>query len=900
MAAGSPNVASEPQPEPVAIAPNTSHSDWDPFVPCFNSRAHLFATRVLREGMPGELIPEDVARDALVTYFNQAAFDKAAFALYVDYRRSELSYDVWLADIGTHGLVWDTLFSQYPTLADELVELEGRLTKTWHLFTERLHSDFDELGQFFGLDRGATISALGLAMSDPHDGHQTVVQVDVNNGLRFIYKPRGLQIDQAWTTLLEATPTLDRIVSARTMTRDSYGYQSYIESNPQPAFNHETASAAGQFLAVAWLLNACDLHADNIVFSKNSIGLYDLETILTPVLSFVKSSENAWRENDVNATLFISTDVSGMSAQSQSSAMAALLRETVADTLFFQRNAKGDIRPRPKTRFKTDPRLVADPLFVNVMIASFEKTAIDRDVRSALEEFVTAIEDLPIRYVPRDTSEYYNTLLELNLPRFLRNPNLRSEYFAKRIETASRFDSTSQSPSLMRLVQDEFVQTARGDIPIFRVLAGGKVLGLSDGTGLPLFSVSGATHARDKLNLASASDVKEQATLIVASLGQTGLTQTPVKVQACKTPIDALVQRILQTASVVDGQRSRWFSVGSGIPPAGSHAMFGDLSGVKGSLGILRSLQAYLSASNIDPIVSGVVDFLDREAEFFHFEVAKVSGLPSRNIGLDGVAGDLLSAAHLFQLDPGRWKAMKPYCDALLNELLRAVPDVSNLDVMGGHAGVILALGQTARLVPELLPQCERVTTQSVAVLNASISSDRIAFNDIGFAHGWTGALAAASVAKDNDLRHHLGQRLTETFDQFGYWPDLRFEQAQPLNASWCNGSVGVWRAQVEETDLVDRPLPELPQGWVPECSHGLGVRFCCGGASLLDLLLEQAEYERAAQIEERMINFHLTPSKGFDPSFEPHTQNLYYGTAGLLYTSLRRREQSLPSLSLL
>lgn len=899
MVAGSRNAASVPQPKPVEIVPNTVHSERDPFVPCFSGRAHLFATRVLSEERPGDLIPEHVARKALIAYFNQAAFDKAAFALYVDYRRSELSYDAWLADIGTHEHIWDILFAQYKTLADELAELESRLAKTWRCFTRRLQSDHDALRQFFGFGLGATVSALDLSKSDPHDGHQTVVQIDMSDGVRFLYKPRGLEIDEAWTTLLDNTPTLDKIISARSMACVGYGYQSYIESDPQPVLDHESARASGQLLAVAWLLNSSDLHADNVVFSEGLIGLYDLETILTPVLSFVKSSESAWRENDVNATLFICTDVSGVSAQSQSSAVAALLRRAEEDALFFQVNAKGKVRPRPKAKFKTDPRLVADPSYVDAMVRSFRSTATNGGVRSALSEFVTAIEHLPIRFVPRDTAEYYNMLLELNLPRFLRDPGLRSAYFAERIETASRFDSSSLSPNLAQLVQDEFAQTARGDIPMFRVLAGGRALCLSDGTGLPLFALSGADNARDKLAFAGQSDVEEQTTLIAASLGQADLPWRPTKARTSKTTIDMLAQRILQTASVADGHRARWFSVGSGIPPAGSHAMFGELSGLKGSLGILRALQAYLSVNYGKPNVSSVQDFLDREAELFRFEVAAGNERASRIIGLEGVAGDLLCASHLFQLDPCRWRSIKPYCDALLNELLLAVPQASNLDVMGGHAGVILALGQVVRLAPELLKRCEEVTAQSATMLRKTIESDDAAFDDIGFAHGWAGAFAAASIAKDLELQQCLGRKLAEIYDQFGYWPDLRLEQPSPLNDSWCNGSVGVWRAQAVAADLVDCPLPDMPQSWTPESSDGLGARFCCGAAGLMDLFLDQAEFEQAAQVEKHIVSTYLTPSSGFDPSFEQQTQNLYYGTAGMLYTSLRRLDNELPSLSL-
>lgn len=893
------NAALVPQPKPVEVAPKPTHPGRDPFVPCFSSRAHLFANRVLSEGTLGNLIPEDVAQNALTAYFNQAAFDKAAFALYADYRRSDLSYDAWLADIGTHEHVWDKLFTQYKTLADELAELESRLAKTWRCFTLRLQSDHDALRQFFGFGLGATVSSLDLSKSDPHNGHQTVVQIEMSDGVRFLYKPRGLEIDEAWTSLLENTPTLDKIISARSMACVGYGYQSYIESDPQPVLNHEIARASGQLLAVAWLLNSSDLHADNVVFSEGSVGLYDLETILTPVLSFVKSSESAWRENDVNATLFISTDVSGVSAQSQSSAVAALMRSTEEDELFFQLNAKGEVRPRPKAHSKTDPRLVADPAYVDAMASSFRRTATNGNLRSALTEFVTAIEHFPIRFVPRDTAEYYNMLLELNLPRFLRDPGLRSAYFAERIETASRFDSSCLSPNLAQLVEDEFAQTARGDIPMFRVSAGGRALYLSDGTGLPLFALSGADHAWDKLAFAGQSDVEEQTTLIMASLGRADLPRRPTQARASKTSVDMLAQRVLRTASVADGHRARWFSVGSGIPPAGSHAMFGELSGLKGSLGILRALQAYLSVNYGKPHLSCVQDFLDREAELFCFEVAAGNDRASRNIGLEGVAGDLLCASHLFQLDPCRWRSMKPYCDALLDELLLAVPHASNLDVMGGHAGVILALGQVVRLVPDLLTQCEQATSISATVLKTNIETDEKAFDDIGFAHGWAGAFAAASIAEDLDLRHGLGSRLAETYDQFGYWPDLRFARPQALNHSWCNGSVGVWRAQAAGADLVDRPLPDLPQDWTPECSDGLGARFCCGAAGLLDLFLDQAEFERAAQVEKQIVCSYLTPSSGFDPSFERQTQNLYYGTAGMLYTSLRRLENELPSLSL-
>ncbi|WGW03624.1 DUF4135 domain-containing protein [Tropicibacter oceani] len=901
----------------------------DPFVPCFSRKAHRFARNLAHETRGGVLTGDVVQAAALGLYLG-AVFDKAGFALYGSYRQSGARYCDWIAGFGGSGQEdrqWDAVFAAHPLLQSEMDGLERRLQGAWSEFAQRIDRDLNAVRRHFGLPGDSRINKVDLTRSDPHGGHRTVAQIDFTCGSTIFYKPRESRIDREWFTGPGQSGLFDSVLFADTLALEGYGYQAQLSGQPAPVLDQNTAAASGDLLAVAWLLNASDLHADNIVFDGPRIGVLDLETILTPILRYNADHDGQWREANINTTLFFCTDVTQASAHFRSSAFGHLLGADAAPKQpFFAYTPEGEVRPARLLQHP-DPAAYRRPpkALVQRMQAHFVRACRDDRRRRGLMDFLDRAAQAELRFVPRDTAEYYKILLELNLPRHLRDPGSRQSYVRQRLNEAHRFDRKQQGSQTERLVADEFAQIMQGDIPIFRFRADSRDLMLSDGSAIEMFSGSAVGLARQKLLCATDHEINEQAELIAGTFGYRfdlpGRRLRP----SCRDPLARLAERIMDEAIQPDDAPARWFSVATAVPPHGNTASFGDPSGFKGALGICRALESYLSCEADAGLAPRLDAFLTRQADgFAFFRADKDQNAGAGVIGLEGLAGDLLAACHLIALAPGRWGGLSGYVDALLDALAKAAPDATELDVISGISGALLGLAGAIGLCPAIADRggalhaalAERFVALCLAGLDHDPGQGVLPLmGDLGFAHGLSGLLAAASRLGDHPQGARISRQvLTAMHDaraRHGGWPDLRFGTATAMNLSWCNGSVGVAQALAKAADARGAGAL-LAQIWTESQSDALfanGTRFCCGASGVLDLAIETETAHPFAidpalvqGLERRIVSRCIAgfSNDRFDDSFEPQTANLYYGKAGVLYTALRTRHRALPSLSAL
>lgn len=154
----------------------------------------------------------------------------------------------------------------------------------------RLQHDRDEIRRRFlpQCDPGELV-ALDSALSDPHRGGRSVMRLHLASGLRLIYKPRSVSMDLAYGDLLNWLRAQGLAHSLRTpkyLARDEYAWVEHIDHAvcATPAELDGFCRNAGVLLAVAYLLDATDLHDGNLIAAGSSPVIIDLETLLQPRL----------------------------------------------------------------------------------------------------------------------------------------------------------------------------------------------------------------------------------------------------------------------------------------------------------------------------------------------------------------------------------------------------------------------------------------------------------------------------------------------------------------------------------------------------------------------------------------------------------------------------------------
>ncbi len=155
-----------------------------------------------------------------------------------------------------------------------------------------LHRRFDadrraiEAGFNHGQPVGAILN-VGPGLSDPHDGGKTVRIVTFASGLRLVFKPRPVALEAAFHALISwcnADLGGPHLRAGVVLDRGDHGWMEWIEAAPchDEAAVNRYFERAGMLIAIAWILDATDLHFGNVIACGEHPVLVDLETLLQP------------------------------------------------------------------------------------------------------------------------------------------------------------------------------------------------------------------------------------------------------------------------------------------------------------------------------------------------------------------------------------------------------------------------------------------------------------------------------------------------------------------------------------------------------------------------------------------------------------------------------------------
>lgn len=154
----------------------------------------------------------------------------------------------------------------------------------------RLEHDRGAIVQEFSpLGDPGDVVALDCSLSDPHRGGRAVMRLTLASGLRLIYKPRPVSLDLAYGALLNWLQARGLTHSLRTpkyLAREDHAWVEHID-HVACATRAELecfCRNAGVLLALAYLLDATDLHDGNLIAAGVSPVIIDLETLLQPRL----------------------------------------------------------------------------------------------------------------------------------------------------------------------------------------------------------------------------------------------------------------------------------------------------------------------------------------------------------------------------------------------------------------------------------------------------------------------------------------------------------------------------------------------------------------------------------------------------------------------------------------
>lgn len=138
-------------------------------------------------------------------------------------------------------------------------------------------------GTVAGVRSGDRVEDVELGSGDTHGRGQSVVILALDSGSRVVVKPRDLRVEQGFTRFsswLGAQAGIE-VPWPTSYTTELRGWVEYLDGRAAPADGH--LRVAGAQLAALYLLDATDIHYENVLTNRNGMPVViDAETLMTP------------------------------------------------------------------------------------------------------------------------------------------------------------------------------------------------------------------------------------------------------------------------------------------------------------------------------------------------------------------------------------------------------------------------------------------------------------------------------------------------------------------------------------------------------------------------------------------------------------------------------------------
>lgn len=854
------------------------------------------ARRALRLEAPAALI-DRLSPSALETLERQLLLEAGRFgdpALYTQFQETnapaaDARYPAFVAHMLEGGLV--TFLVEHAALARQLATLLQTWVEATVEFLRRLDADVSALALAFGCGTApGRVVAIVPALSDPHHGRRRVQALEFESGLRLVYKPRSVRLDDAFANLLlwlnrglaHPLPTL------RTVDRGTHGWVEMARHEPL-ADRSEAAAwfhRAGALMAVTSVLGARDLHHENVVATRNGPVLVDVELLLQPERR--------------TTTPFDETGGTRMGPTVESSCLSTGLLTLIDLTSEGEPHDSGGLcgersgaLPFPKRVWQhrgTDAlQVVEESVFETStthtvlvdgqiqrpsdwapdIVAGFREAY--RHMLAHRDEMAAgpmrAFASCRLRVLPRPTNQYAMLAWLLATPRYQRDGAAPS----CAVDVLHRaFNREVHRPALWSVAIAERRAMTGLDVPYFSVPADGTDVSCeADVVAVGYFGQSGLDVALARLGALSGSDLEAQMTLLARALSESVHSRYAAPLawddQAGSSRAEDFEREAMAHASWLAEQlRSRalrtadglrWpYRPGAGGPGWRDHHLYdgtmgpalffsalasitGDARWVETAEGALASMHAHAVRHPMDTLPADE-------------PTGAGNGLGSIVYGLT-VTSVLLARREDLVLARDLARGIRTRIDA-----------AADFDVVDGLAGAVLAL----LALYDTDGDADVLATAAMAgdrlVAGGRIQADGMSWSSrdgshlLGYAHGVAGIGAALTrlAAATGDVRHARAARLAlrllrrRHLQGAGNWPiavdDSRGSGG--LMMGWCHGAPGIALAAIEAA--VSRPSPSVARsvqaalGRVADWQPAQSDHVCCG-------LLARAEALAAAGV---------------------------------------------------
>lgn len=765
------------------------------------------------------------------------------------------------------GLV--SFFQEYPVLARLLATITDFWVDATREFLLRLASDWSRIQQTFQSETElGQVVAIKPSISDPHNNRRSVISVAFASGLKLIYKPRDLGLEEAYFKLLAwfnqlGVPLQFKLL--KVLNYSTYGWVEFVQSLPcqDKQEVQRYYQRTGMLLCVLYILKANDCHHENLIASGEHPVLVDMETLMHHQAREIENLEkygkalylanqllyedSVLRSNLLPQWLFgpdrkVTFDLSGLGGDSEqeTSYRVPKLNNINTDDMFLRYES---VKMSPKANVPSLNGITLSPNdYVEELVDGFQQMyqflVEHRKALLALDGPLAALVHQRVRFVFRPTRVYASVLNSTLQPRYLRDGVERSIQLDALSRALLLSDSNSPFWPLLRV---ELQALEQMDIPHFAAYSDSDALSISPTQNLEqCFQEPSYSGVIARLQQLSNKDLAQQIAIIRTSLysrvasnpGSTLLSENicqkvlnfnavaPLSQEQIVQQAVGIAQDLRLRAIRGDDSSATW--IGLGYMPEAQRFQLQPMGyGLyDGTCGVALFLAALETVTGDDGFRDLALEALLPLRKVLQESDSKIQKKMAKQIGIGGGMGlgsiiYALVRISQFMSEPALLEDAKQAASLLKPECITT--DL-NLDIMSGAAGAILGLLALHKATADLTA-LEQAITCGHHLLNSRTTGDagHRAWSTLdrklltGFSHGAAGIAYALlqlyETAQDPIFLEAVKEAIA--YERSVFSPEAEnwpdFRGEKNLfMTSWCHGAPGIGLARLGSLSMLD------------------------------------------------------------------------------------------------
>jgi type 2 lantibiotic biosynthesis protein LanM len=802
-------------------------------------------------------------------------------------------------------------WARYPVLGDLFSQITNMWVESSQELLLRLESDMEWIAdELFATSVESMGKVIGIQgdFSDPHCGGRSVLILEFQGGQICVYKPKDLQIDQAFSDLLRDVNkkfSTHQLRVPKLLAAQGYGWCEFIKHKE---FHSESSvlsfyRKAGKLLALVYALRGTDCHQENVIVDGDSPVLIDSEMLLQPSSHGLYSIHNMLIFSHQADHSVLSTALLPQWLRhpltGEAFTVSAFANQEIKQTKPSWKRVNTDEMhcklddsqvPVGTHLVRLNGELIDSSNYLNEIVQGFEELYPFLEKNPSL---FSRFKGLKSRYIHRETMAYAKVLQNSLLTKALRSTEERDQ----ELNILSRaFTLEEGSDKSLAILSSELSALKRLDIPYFFTQTDSRDLYIDEKTKIASFFTLSAFESL------SSVDMQVQIDKIKGSFNQLPSIRPfsgGSKLEQAKEWAQEIAKRAYRDGlgflnwdaptTMQKTQKIQYAPMGIDLYQGriGTCLFLAALDSL-----LAKSMYKDLIHSCLDPIVS----YYDKASPFMIEQYINAHGLGSC-LGLSSIVYGFLQISEFLSEDSYLHCAEK-LAASLSPKLIQRD---SHFDICSGSSGALLVFNAlysktASKVYLDSLIYCAEHLIKMQEIDGSWKVQAKQAY--CGFSHGASGvaySLIQAYRLRNNKAYLEAVKKAFSFEKQYfskkeGNWQDLRNPNAEIYSLGWCHGAPGCAMARLACSDYIDCDEEiQLALLRCKELSPSFSSdSFCCGRAGHADLFLLANE-----RLNEKIEPLSFAGKSSFNPG-------LFQGLAGIGYQILRQIDpKQIPSILL-